>query len=112
MAGKCEQCGKIHLPPRPLCDKCLSQDFKWVEVSKEGKLLTYTTIYVAPQQFQDMAPYSVGIVQLEKELRIPGMINSISEDQLKIGMTLKIDLDSCKNTKSWPQWSRCCFKKP
>jgi uncharacterized OB-fold protein len=111
MAGKCEQCGKTHLPPRPLCDKCLSQDFKWVEVSKEGKLLTYTTIYVAPQQFQALAPYSVGIVELEKELRIPGMINNISKDQLKIGMTLRIDFDSCKNTKSWPQWSRYCFKR-
>jgi uncharacterized OB-fold protein len=112
MAGKCKKCGKTHLPPRPLCDRCLSQDFKWVEVSKNGKLLTYTTIYVAPQQFQDMTPYSVGIVQLEKELKIPGMINNISVDQLQIGMNLKIDVDSCENKHSWPQWPRYCFKKP
>ena len=112
MAGKCEQCGKTHLPPRPLCDKCLSQEFKWIKISQKGKLLTFTTIFVAPQQFQGMTPYSVGIVELERELKIPGMISNLSEDQLKIGMTLEIDFSSCENTQSWPQWPRYCFKKP
>jgi len=111
MAGKCIQCGKTHLPPRPMCDKCLSQEFNWVEISKEGKLLTYTTIYVAPLQFQDRTPYAVGIIQLEKELKIPGMITNLSENDLKIGMTLGIDFESCKNTQSWPQWPRYYFKK-
>ncbi len=111
MAGKCKQCGKLHLPPRPLCDKCLSQKFKWIKISKEGKLLTYTTIYVAPQQFQAMVPYSVGIVQLEGELKLPGMIMNLSENQLKIGMSLEIDFNSCKNTLLWPDWPRYCFRK-
>ena len=111
MAGKCEQCGKTHLPPRPMCEKCLTQDFKWVEVSKEGQLLTYTTIYVAPHQFQDIIPYAVGIIQLEEGLKIPGMIANLSGDDLQIGMTLKIDFESCKNTQSWPQWPRYYFKK-
>lgn len=111
MAGKCTQCGKTHLPPRPMCDKCLSQEFIWVEVSRMGKLLTYTTIYVAPQQFQDKTPYSVGIIQLEEELKIPGMIPNLLENDLKIGMMVKIDFESCKKTESWPQWSRYCFKK-
>ena len=48
MAAQCLQCGKIHLPPRPLCDNCFSQDFEWVKVSGKGKLLTYTVISVAP----------------------------------------------------------------
>ncbi len=112
MAGQCKQCGKTHLPPRPLCDKCLSQDFKWVEVSKEGKLLTYTTIYVAPHQFQDMAPYSVGIIQFEKDLKIPGIIKSVSKEKIQIGMTLIIDFESSKNTHLWPNWPRYYFKKP
>jgi len=112
MAGKCEQCGKTHLPPRPLCDKCLSQEFTWIKISQKGKLLTFTTIFVAPQQFQGMTPYSVGIVELERELKIPGMISNLSEDQLKIGMTLEIDFNSCENKQSWPQWPRYCFKKP
>lgn len=112
MAGKCKQCGKTHLPPRPICDECLSENFKWVELSKKGELLTYTTIYVAPQQFKDLAPYSVGIVQFEKDLKIPGIIIDISEDEIHIGMTLIIHFDSIRIKQTWPEWPRYYFKKP
>jgi uncharacterized OB-fold protein len=110
MAGKCMRCGKIHLPPRPLCDNCFSQEFTWVEVSGKGKLLTYTVIHIAPPQFQALAPYAVGILQLENGLRIPGLISGVTQEQLKVGMELTIDFGTCDTAQSWPQWSRYCFK--
>ena len=110
MAGKCVKCGKIHLPPRPLCDNCFSQEFEWKEVSGKGKLLTYTIIHIAPPQFQAIAPYAVGIVQLENGLKIPGMISGITQKQLKIGMDLTIDFGTCNAAQAWPQWPRYCFK--
>jgi uncharacterized OB-fold protein len=110
MAGKCRKCGKTHLPPRPLCDNCFSQDFEWVEVSGKGKLLTYTVIHIAPAQFQALAPYAVGIVQLENGLRLPGMINGIEKNKLAIGMSLTIDFGTCATSQTWPQWPRYCFK--
>jgi uncharacterized OB-fold protein len=110
MAGKCTQCGKIHLPPRPLCDNCYSQNFTWVKITGKGKLLTYTTIHVAPQQFQDIAPYAVGILELENGLKLPGMITTSTPEKLHIGMELKIDFTTCDNTQPWPQWPRYRFK--
>ena len=110
MAGRCLECGKMHLPPRPLCDNCYSTNFEWVEAPKNGKLLTYTVIHIAPTQFQNLAPYAVGIVELENGLRIPGMIQGASQDQLKIGMPLTIDFGTCSTTQMWPQWPRYCFR--
>jgi uncharacterized OB-fold protein len=110
MAGKCKKCGKVHLPPRPLCDNCYSKDFEWVEIPGKGKLLTYTIIHVAPAQFQSMAPYAVGIVQLGNGLKIPGMISGAALDQIQIGMDLVIDFGTCSTTQQWPQWPRYCFK--
>jgi uncharacterized OB-fold protein len=110
MAGKCQRCGKIHLPPRPLCDNCFSQQFEWIPVSGKGKLVTYTIIHIAPQQFQALAPYAVGIVQLENGAKIPGMITAVPHDQLRIGMDLTIDFGTCSTTQAWPQWPRYCFK--
>jgi len=110
MAAKCLKCGKIHLPPRPLCDNCLSQEFEWVSLSGTGKLVTYTVIHVAPQQFEALVPYAVGIVQLEDGLQIPGMINGVTREQLKIGMGLTLDFGSCSTSQHWPKWSRYCFK--
>jgi hypothetical protein len=110
MAGKCSKCGKIHLPPRPLCDNCYSQTFTWVTVPAKGKLLTYTVIHIAPQQFQDIAPYAIGIIQLENGAKLPGMINDVPHDQLQVGMDLTIDFTTGDNKETWPQWPRYCFK--
>ena len=110
MAGKCLKCGKIHLPPRPLCDNCLSQNFEWVSISGKGELLTYTVIHIAPEQFQGLVPYAVGIVELENGLKIPGMIQKINQEQLKIGMALTLDFGTCSSPQQWPQWPRYCFK--
>ena len=110
MAGRCIKCGKIHLPPRPICENCLSQDFEWIQITGKGKLLTYTIIHVAPQQFQTLTPYAVGIVQLENGLKIPGMINCVKQEQLKIGMELTLDFGTCSTAQTWPQWQRYCFK--
>lgn len=109
-AGKCIKCGRIHLPPRPMCSTCFSQDFEWIEVPGKGKLVTYTVIHIAPQQFLTIAPYAVGIIELENGLRIPGMIQGTTQEKLQIGMELIIDFGKCNATQTWPQWPRYCFK--
>ncbi|MDH7563963.1 MAG: Zn-ribbon domain-containing OB-fold protein [Candidatus Bathyarchaeota archaeon] len=110
LGGKCVKCRKIHFPPRPLCDKCFSDRFEQVEISPNGKLLTYTIIHIAPSQFQAMAPYAMGIVQMENGLKVPGMIRDVAADKIKIGMSLKIMFESCIPTSNWPQWPRYYFK--
>lgn len=110
LAGKCTKCGKVHLPPRPLCDDCYSKDFEWTEIPSKGKLVTYTIIHIAPAQFQSVAPYPVGIVQLAKGLKIPGMIKGVALENIKIGMELMMDFGTCAVAQPWPQWPRYCLK--
>jgi uncharacterized OB-fold protein len=112
MAGKCTHCGKIHLPPRTLCDKCFNQEFTWLPVAGKGKLLTYSIIHIAPLQFQELAPYAVGIIELENGLKLPGMITTSTPERLHIGMPLTIDFGTCNTAQPWPQWPRYCFKPP
>ena len=106
MGGQCKRCGKIHLPPRPVCDKCLSKEFQWIEIPKKGKLLTYTIIHVPPPQFTDMAPYAVGIIQLDDGMKIPSMIREVDFEQIKVGMELMISFDKSVLEMKWPQWPR------
>jgi uncharacterized OB-fold protein len=110
MAGKCLKCGKTHLPPRPLCDRCLSKDFEWISLPTKGRLLTYTIIHVAPVQFQASAPYVIGIIGFQDGLKIPGMIKHASPDQIKIGMSLSMTLEPCSANVQWPQWPKYYFK--
>lgn len=110
MAARCMKCGKTHFPPRPMCTECYSKDLEWTELPTKGRLLTYTVIHIAPAQFQTLAPYAEGIVELENGLRVPGMIKDVSTDQMKIGMPLTIEFEDCKPTTQWPQWPRYHFK--
>lgn len=110
MAGKCQKCEKIHLPPRPICDNCYNQTFQWLPVTGKGRLVTYTVIHISPPQFQSLAPYAVGIVQLEGGLKLPGMISGVSTDALKIGLELAIDFKACTPGQCWPNWGKYCFR--
>ena len=108
MAAKCNECGNVFLPPKPMCTMCLSTNLKWTQIKGVGKLLSYTIIYVAPEQFQDMTPYTVGIIEFEKGLRLPGMIRDVKSEEIKIGMDLKIGFDTTTSTQ-WPSWPRYYF---
>jgi uncharacterized OB-fold protein len=112
LGAKCLKCGKVHLPPRPLCSHCFSTDFEWTEIPADGKLLTYTIIYVAPTQFQSMAPYATGIIQLSDGSKLPGIIRGVPLDEIKVGMELTVDFEACETGQSWPQWPRYYFKSP
>ncbi len=109
MAAKCRNCGSTFVPPRPMCTNCFSRELEWVQLENRGKLLTYTIIHVAPEQFQSMAPYAYGIVELENGLRLPGIIRGIDHEKIKVGIGLEVDFETDASQR-WPQWSRYFFK--
>jgi uncharacterized OB-fold protein len=109
MAAKCNECGTVLLPPKPMCTKCLSTNLKWIELEGAGKLLSYTIIHVAPEQFQSITPYTVGIVELQNGLRLPGMIRDVDAEEIRVGMNLKIDFEPLASSQ-WPAWPRYFFR--
>ncbi len=109
MAAKCNKCETVLLPPRPVCTKCRSTDFSWVELEKKGKLLSYTVIHVSPVQFQSMVPYTVGIVELKDGPRLPGIVRGVDPKKIKVGMDLRVDFDTSIQTQ-WPLWPRYFFR--
>lgn len=75
-ATKCKTCGKKYYPPRADCSNCMESQMEWVSVSKEGRLITFTKIYVPPDHFapaQPRMPFSkiqfepcpIGIIEVE-----------------------------------------------
>jgi uncharacterized OB-fold protein len=108
MSAKCNDCGAVLLPPKPMCTYCLSMKLRWIELEGSGKLLSYTVIHVAPKEFQSLAPYIVGIIEFEKGLRLPGMIRNVDPEKIRVGMNLKIGFDSSSSSQ-WHAWSRYFF---
>lgn len=90
-AAKCKKCGKIFFPPRLICSQCKAREFDKIYLSREGKLLTYTVIRVAPHQFVDQAPYAIGIIELKEGVRVLAQITDCEIDKLKTGMDINIE---------------------
>ncbi|MGD2135331.1 MAG: Zn-ribbon domain-containing OB-fold protein [Gemmatimonadales bacterium] len=91
MASRCTQCGTQSFPPRADCEQCASGDFEFVEVSGKATLHTFTRIVAAPTGFEDVAPYTIGVVDLEEGGRALAWIGgTIPEEDVAIGMEVQI----------------------
>jgi uncharacterized OB-fold protein len=90
MGTQCKKCGEKYFPPRADCLKCMNDTFEWIEYSGKGILHSYTTIHAAPKGFEDIAPYTLGIVDLKEGGRLIAWIKDISDKELKINMPVKV----------------------
>jgi hypothetical protein len=91
MGSKCKKCGTESFPPKADCGECLSGDFEFIEMSGKATLLSHTKIHAAPTGFEDVAPYTVGVVDLKETGRLLAWFgDSIPEDQIKIGMEIQV----------------------
>lgn len=89
MGSKCNICGEISFPPRADCLNCMSDDFGWMEYTGKGTLQTFTRIFAAPTGFDDMAPYTIGVLDLDEGGRLLAWIEDLEEEEIKVGMKLK-----------------------
>ena len=91
MGSRCKACGATSFPPRADCDACMSGEFELFEMSGRATLNTFTKIVAAPTGFEDVAPYTVGVADLEETGRVLAWIgDSVQEQEIEIGMPLQV----------------------
>lgn len=90
-ASRCVACGHVSFPPRADCPACLSGEFGWVEMSGRATIVTWTRIDAAPAGFDDLAPYTIGVVDLKETGRLLAWFGeSIPEDEIRMGMAVQV----------------------
>lgn len=88
-AQKCSKCGHIIYPKRSRCDKCGGVLLEPYTLPEKGKLLTFSIVRSPPSNFVKMAPFVLGIVELEDGTRITTQITDIPVNDVSIGMSLE-----------------------
>lgn len=89
MGTKCKKCNAKYLPPRCHCI-CGSNEMKWFEAPRHGKILTYTLVQYPPESMSRHAPYVVAVAELSDGSRILAQINCVSPKMLKVGMKVEV----------------------
>ncbi|MHC4787505.1 MAG: Zn-ribbon domain-containing OB-fold protein, partial [Planctomycetota bacterium] len=91
MGSRCTKCGETSFPPRADCEACMSGEFELFEMSGKATLHTFTKIVAAPTGFEDEAPYTVGVADLEETGRVLAWIgDTVKEEEIEIGMPLQV----------------------
>jgi uncharacterized OB-fold protein len=69
----------------------MSGEFEYFEMSGKATLHTFTEVVAAPTGFEDLTPYTVGVVDLDEGGRLLAWIgDSIKKDDIEIGMDLQV----------------------
>ena len=87
----CEDCGKLSFPPQADCPNCSSSSSKWVDLSPEAELLTFTYVQITPTSFVDHDPYVVAIGRLKDGVNVLAWLEGTERTKLKPGMRLKVE---------------------
>lgn len=103
LGTKCKGCGTYYFPKQtsycknPACD---SEEFDTVELSRTGKVWSFTNAcyqppepFVAPDPF---VPFTIAAVELEKEKMIVlgQVVTGVNVSDLKAGMEMELVLDT------------------
>jgi uncharacterized protein len=94
MGSRCQTCGHLLLPPRPLCPNCYSTNMRWEQFTGKGSLIGFTTIYVGlsamiEEGYNREHPYCLGVVRLSEGPTISGRILDVEcarPEDLQVGM--------------------------
>ena len=91
IGSRCRACGQVFFPSKPVCLNCQSTDLELVHLSRDGKLYTYTTVYLPSEHFPP--PYAVGWIELPEGIRVFSQVRGWQERPLKIDMDMRMTIE-------------------
>lgn len=103
LGTQCKGCGTYYFPKQSMYCKnpaCDSEEFETVELSRTGKVWSFTNAcYQPPEPFiapDPFVPFTIAAVELEKEKMIVlgQVISGVNVSDLKAGMEMELVLDT------------------
>jgi len=91
VGNKCKSCGQIFFPKVQPCLNCFNQELEDVNLSRQGKLYSFTTAYMPASHFQP--PYTVGYVNLPEGIRVFAPLKEAEGQPFQVGMTMKLVIE-------------------
>ncbi len=113
---KCSACGRMRIPPRPMCPGCRSLANEWVPLSGKGCVWSFVVPHppLLPA-YTELAPYNVIAVELDEDpsLRLignlvesaDGAINGVDPHTIEIGEPVRVVFAKVEDVHL-PRWVR------
>lgn len=90
---RCNDCGRLQHPPRPICKQCNSFDLGHAPVSGHGAVYTYSIgVQAFHPWFTDHLPYVLAVVELDDQpnLKLVTNIVDCEPDDVHVDMAVEV----------------------
>ena len=90
LGTECQDCRRRYIGVRPVCPSCGSIKVKSVELSRTGRVITYTLIASPPKDRDDKAPYVMAIIELDDGAKLTAELVDYDEEELRPGLEVEM----------------------
>jgi len=91
LANKCKSCGQVFFPKAVFCLTCLNEEMEEIQLSRKGKLFTYTIVRFPSMHFEP--PYAIGYVTMPEGIRVFAPFIMSDDKPFKIGMDMELVIE-------------------
>jgi uncharacterized protein len=86
----CPHCEVKIFPPRDVCPSCGEEAKEPYAFSGKGTVFSYTVLQEGPAGFDNFAPYTVAIIQLEEGPMVTAQLTDLGDQPVTIGMPVEM----------------------
>ena len=88
--SRCEDCGALFFPGRPVCPECRSTQMAPHRFSGRGRVYSHSTVYQAPTGYHEYLPYTVALIQLEEGPLLTAQLTDVNPEDVEIDMPVEM----------------------
>jgi len=88
---RCPSCSQKYLDDVDLCPACLQvTPTERIEVGGTGKIYSFSRVHVAPEQFKNIVPYYLAIIDLDEGPRMMARLQTQEGDHVRIDAPVEL----------------------
>lgn len=99
----CRACGLLRHPPGPACPSCGALDRAYVVADGMGTVFSYVVHRHPPVPGKEL-PLLIALVELDEGVRMVGEVRGVADDELAIGMRMRVDWERVDDELTLPVW--------
>lgn len=91
---RCDECGRLQHPPRPICLSCLSDAVMFAPASGAGTIYSYTVVHRALiAELRTVVPYVLALIDLDEGVRLVSLIRGCPPESVAVGQRVQVDFE-------------------
>jgi uncharacterized protein len=103
LARRCAKCGVLTHPPVAMCSSCHGVEWEVEEIAGQGVVYSYVVMH-SPAAPGLEVPYAVGLIELEKGVRLVAGLTGVALEDIRIGMPVEVGWEHVADDLVLPQF--------